>query len=71
MSEAIEISARALAPRQRSGRCLVATWLDQAVYDALHTDALAQDRTLAATIRKRLREFYFPPAKPHSHPGDE
>jgi hypothetical protein len=41
--------------------------LDQAVFDARHADALAQDRTLATSIRKRLREFYFPPANPHSH----
>jgi hypothetical protein len=51
---------RTPAPRQRRGRCLVATWVEQPIYDAIHSDALSQDRTLAATIRKRLREFYFP-----------
>ena len=63
-----EVQDRSSAPRQRRGRCLVATWVDQPVYDALHADAVAQDRTLAATIRKRLREFYFPQSGNHSEP---
>jgi hypothetical protein len=68
MSE--QAQERSPAPRQRQGRCLVATWVDRPVYDALHADALSQDRTLAATIRKRLREFYFPPSGNNNDSAD-